>query len=149
MPLLNKLLSGFSRRKRYNRKALNITAADLLRQEIIQSGISQKAIAEKLEISAPSVSQILNIEENNLTLNTIADIATVLNKRFRLTLVHDIHAPQEHKNREITLPESGSTYTLTAQTEAAGMPQNSRWTTIRVPAEARSISVKGSCHDRC
>lgn len=114
-PLLNKLLAGFDRRTRHNRLALNIAAADLLRREILQQGVSRKDIAEKLNVSPARISQILNIEDGNPTLNTLADIATALDKRFCLTLRPDPHAAPQHKALLVsvseTLPESGSTAT--------------------------------------
>lgn len=98
--VLNRMFERFAFRVKFNRTSLNIQAADLLRQEIAAQNITQKAIAEKLDISQSRLSQILNTEEKNLTLNTISDIATVLEKRIKLDLVDDNHT------QSITKPNS-------------------------------------------
>ena len=87
--ILNRMLEHFSYRTKFNRSALNIEAADILRVEIQRQGITQKTVADKVGISPARLSQILNTEEKNLTLNTIADIATALDRRIKLSLSVD------------------------------------------------------------
>lgn len=90
---LNRMLEKFTYRIKFNRSALNIRAADLLRKEIERQGIKQADLAAKLGMSPARLSQILNIEDRNLTLGTIAGVATALDKAFELALIDDRHAP--------------------------------------------------------
>lgn len=90
--VLNRMLEKFAYRIKFNRTALSIQAVDLLRNEIEQQCLKQVDIAAKLDMKPSALSRVLNTSEKNLELNTIADIATALNKRFVLELVDDRHA---------------------------------------------------------
>ena len=90
--VLNRMLEKFAYRIKFNRTALSIQAVDLLRHEIEQQCLKQVDIANKLDMQPSALSRVLNTSEKNLELNTIADIATALNKRFVLELVDDRHA---------------------------------------------------------
>lgn len=90
--VLNRMLEKFAYRIKFNRTALSIQAVDLLRNEIEQQCLKQVDIANKLDMQPSALSRVLNTSEKNLELNTIADIATALNKRFVLELVDDRHA---------------------------------------------------------
>lgn len=90
--VLNRMLEKFSNRIKLNRADLSIQVVDLLRHEIEQQGLKQVDIAAKIEMNKSALSRVLNTNEKNLELNTIADIATALNKRFVLELVDDRHA---------------------------------------------------------
>lgn len=97
------MLEKFSYRQKFNRTAINILAADLLREEVAKQQIPQKDLAAKLEISPARLSQILNTEEKNLTLGTIADIATALDKQFQLSLRDDPHVIRFRQKQDLTL----------------------------------------------
>lgn len=90
--VLNRMLEKFAYRIKFNRTALSIQAVDLLRNEIEQQCLRQVDIANTLDMKPSALSRVLNTSEKNLELNTIADIATALNKRFVLELVDDRHA---------------------------------------------------------
>lgn len=90
--VLNRMLEKFAYRIKFNRADLSIQAVDLLRNEIEQQCQKQVDIAAKLDMKPSALSRVLNTSEKNLELNTIADIATALNKRFVLELVDDRHA---------------------------------------------------------
>lgn len=106
-PLINRLLANFTYRCSFNRKALNIAATDLLREEILRQHASQKSIAKKLGISPARVSQILNMDDDgNLTLNTLADMASALDMRFSLSLSADRHAQQPEKPLLVSVGEA-------------------------------------------
>lgn len=83
LPVLNRLLGTLDFRKKHNRAALSIQAIDLLRRELVAQGMQPEDIAQKLNALC---------SEGSLELDTLADMATALNKRFVLTLVEDRHA---------------------------------------------------------
>ena len=112
--ILNRMLEKFSYRVKFNRSALNIEAADILRVEIQRRGITQKMVADKVGISPARLSQILNTEEKNLTLNTIADIATALDRRIKLSLSVDRCVKTERENRvQVALKDNSWTFDAT------------------------------------
>lgn len=114
--ILNRMLEHFSYRTKFNRSALNIEAADILRVEIQRQGITQKTVADKVGISPARLSQILNTEEKNLTLNTIADIATALDRRIKLSLSVDRCVKTERENRvQVALKDSSWTFDATKE----------------------------------
>ena len=114
--ILNRMLEKFSYRVKFNRSALNIEVADILRVEIQRLGITQKMVADKLGISPARLSQILNTEEKNLTLNTIADIATALDRRVKLSLSVDRCVKTEGENRvQIALKDNSWTFDATEE----------------------------------
>ncbi|MBN1590044.1 MAG: helix-turn-helix transcriptional regulator [Pirellulales bacterium] len=68
-------------RRLLNREALTIEITELICQMMQEKRISRKQLAELLGKSKGRVSQMLN-GECNLTLRTVADICTVLEKRL-------------------------------------------------------------------
>ena len=129
--VLNRMLEKTAYRLKFNRTALNIQAADLLREEIAKQGIVQKDLAHKLNISAPRLSQILNTEEKNLTLGTIADIATALDKQFQLSLKPDPHIIRLRKS---------DTRSLSATVEKISLAESGDWE-VNNPKQFKPVSV--------
>jgi transcriptional regulator with XRE-family HTH domain len=72
-----------------NRNVLLAQVATMLREQMRRQGISLKTLAQRMgRCSTGSVSRLVS-GNNNVTLSTIADVATALGKRLTIALVDD------------------------------------------------------------
>ncbi len=65
-------------------EALAVSVQLALQKVMVEGGVSQRDLAEKLGVSAARVSQMLSTQGANLTIKTIAKIAHALGEGFEL-----------------------------------------------------------------
>ena len=84
---LDELLDEDGIREEVTAMAIKCVIADALRKAMIDHGITKVAMAARMETSRKQIDRILDPDEHNITLDTLARAAKTVGRKLKVELV--------------------------------------------------------------
>ena len=117
MSLLNQWLSeNKDNQREYNQERLIVDVAEMIMKTLNEDGVNQVELANKLGKTKGYVSQLLN-GSRNMTLRTLADIATELDKKVEFIFKEKSSDTWTRSTKKKTNPHDWTIYTAHMLTE--------------------------------
>lgn len=117
MSLLNQWLSeNKDNQREFNQERLIVDVAEMIMKTLNDDGVNQVELANKLGKTKGYVSQLLN-GSRNMTLRTLADIATELDKKVEFSFKEKSSDTWTRSTRKKTNPHSWTVFTSPLLTE--------------------------------